>query len=429
MWLEKKLNAEGFDPSRWGDFGCDGMGASHGPARLQPGTLMRMNGLPKSADGNRKPDDIKSDDLIRRSKYRFPVYACGYNWLASNTFAATALQERIFEIIEENNKGYFRCKQVILVTHSMGGLVARACVQLPGMEARIAGVVHGVMPSIGAAVAYRRCKIGMRDEDFKASLVIGSTGQEVTAVFAQAPGALQLLPSCEYGSFWLQFKDEKGDVVGRLPAKDPYNEIYLRRDRWWGLVREEWLSPKNGKSINWEEFVANVERAREFHAGIAGKFHPRTFVFYGAGEGEQASFEKICWKMIRGQSSAKGRDTSAIENLDLSHEQVRTNGSNPLHVGGETNLSGSAGYVGFGAGLVSVTETSFWQIHCEKQDGCGDGTVPASSGMSPRGRDGQHVREQFRLAGFSHEPAFQNATAQVVTHYAITKIAAATVAP
>jgi hypothetical protein len=78
---------------------------------------------------------------------------------------------------------------------------------------------------------------------------------------------------------------------------------------------------------------------------------------------------------------------------------------------------------------VSATETSFWVIQCEKQDGCGDGTVPASSGMHPRGSGGSNIMEQFRLTGFSHEPAFRDATAQTVTHYAITKIAASAVVP
>jgi pimeloyl-ACP methyl ester carboxylesterase len=386
---------------------------------------MKMNGLPTVSENYRIPEPIKSDDLISRSKCRFPVYAAGYNWLASNKDAASALQTRILKIIDENNRGGFKCKQVILVTHSMGGLVARACSQLPAMEKKIAGIVHGVMPSVGAAVAYRRCKIGMRDEDFKAGLVIGSTGQEVTAVFAQAPGALQLLPSIEYGPFWLQFKNESGNTIERMPAKDPYAEIYLRKDRWWGLVREEWLKPDSGSPIDWNRFVYNVTLARDFHNQLAGKFHPRTYVFYGAGDGKQASFQTVRWTMNRGSDARKPVRTSEAENMNLSHAQIREDGTNNIHVGGEKIFSVSSGVIGFGVGFVASAETGSWAIQCESQDACGDGTVPASSGMSPRESGGKNIREQFRLTGFSHEPAYKDAVAQRVTHYAITKIAAA----
>eukprot|EP01032_Pedospumella_encystans_P026865 gene26865-30371_t len=160
--------------------------------KLPPGITMDMSGLPRVAEDDHFTTPILSDDLLKRAKCRFPVYACGYNWLASNTEAADALKDRIAEVIAENNKGAYKCEQVILVTHSMGGLVARCCAQLDGMAGKIAGIVHGVMPAVGAAVAYRRCKVGMREESFTAGLVIGSNGREVTAVFAQAPGALQL---------------------------------------------------------------------------------------------------------------------------------------------------------------------------------------------------------------------------------------------
>jgi hypothetical protein len=161
---------------------------------------MSMQGLP--TQGEKGPMHLLSDDLIARARFRMPVYACGYNWLDSNIEAAKRLRQRIVDVIKENSHEHSRCSQVILVTHSMGGLVARACQQLDGMQEAIAGIVHGVMPSVGAAVAYRRCKIGMADEDPAAAMVIGRTGQEVTAVFAQAPGALQLLPARQYRSGW-----------------------------------------------------------------------------------------------------------------------------------------------------------------------------------------------------------------------------------
>jgi hypothetical protein len=62
-------------------------------------------------------------------------------------------------------------------------------------------------------------------------------------------------------------------------------------------------------------------------------------------------------------------------------------------------------------------------LQCAKQDGGGDGTVPISSGSAPRHLGGNAVKQQFGLKGFEHEGAYRNATAQIVTLYALQKIA------
>lgn len=427
LWLEDKMNGQGCNPAKWEDFFYQAFSAipepgTHAPEpKLDPGTRMEMRGLPTLAEEGHSTEPVLSDDLLKRAKCRFPVYACGYNWLASNMVAGKRLKGRIDQIISENNGGAFKCHQVILVTHSMGGLVARYCAQLPGMEEKIAGIVHGVMPSVGAAVAYRRCKVGMKDEDFGAALVIGSTGQEVTAVFAQAPGALQLLPSQGYQARWLHVKDEHGKSIVNLPVSDPYAEIYLVKDRWWGLIREEWLSPDEGTRIEWDEFSKNINFAKDFHGKIAGKYHPHTFVYYGAGDGKQASFETIKWSMRKGLQPVSGKRPTEQDTAAYTHQMVREEGENQIFVGGKTEIQ----TVSLPQGeFTSTYDTSFWEIRCNMQDGRGDGTVPASSGMAPRRDGGAHIRQQFRLEGFSHEPSYKNPTAQRVTHYAITKICA-----
>jgi len=424
IWLEKKLNAVGWNPAEWTDFSYTAISATPkaGVKRIIPkltrGIVMNMDGLPMKPEEGYFTESILSDDLLTRAKCRFPVYACGYNWLESNIKAADRLRKRIDKIISDNNRGSQNCRQVILVTHSMGGLVARACINLDGMSAKVAGVVHGVMPSTGAPVAYRRCKVGMADEDFAAGLVIGSNGREVTAVFAQAPGALQLLPSESYKKGWLKIKDERGKVVQTLPNADPYSEIYLKKNEWWGLVDERWLTAKDGLSIKWDEFVTNIKLAQEFHREIKSTFHKNTFVYYGAGDKKQASFETIEWKVSRGITPSSGNRPTQNELLAYRHDQVRTSGSNLIYIGGETVFMPTTGYMA----TTSSYETSFWKIICEFQDGRGDGTVPASSGSNPRLAGGKNVRQQFRLSGFSHEPSYKDVTAQRVTHYAITKI-------
>ena len=209
-------------------------------------------------------ESIMSDDLLKRANFRMPVDACGYNWLDSNSVAAARLRTRIDHVINANSRNGFKCDQVILITHSMGGLVARRA-SMAGMRDKIAGIVHGVMPATGAAVAYRRCKLGMRDENLVAGLVIGSNGREVTAVFAQAPGALQLLPTAQYQRGWLKIIGPGRENVASVPNADPYAEIYLRRDRWWGLVRPDWLRPSGGRPLSWNEYALNINDAKRFH--------------------------------------------------------------------------------------------------------------------------------------------------------------------
>ena len=90
-----------------------------------------------------------------------------------------------------------------------------------------------------------------------------------------------------------------------------------------------------------------------------------------------------------------------------------------------THIDGKTEYAASMTATASGTfyETAFWEIVCGKQDGKGDGTVPASSGAAPRANAGGNLRQQFRLTGFSHEPACKDPIAQTVTHYAITKLA------
>ena len=426
LWLERKMNEER-NPANWSDFSNPSWpaGTSLGEKlarKLPSGLVMRMDGLPVSAEGGKPVVPIKSDELLARSKSSFPIHAFGYNWLDSNDNAARKLKERVEEIIVEYNNGATKCSQVILVTHSMGGLVARACYQLDDMSKKVVGIVHGVMPATGAAVAYRRCKVGMRDEDFGAGLVIGSTGQEVTAVFAQAPGALQLLPSEMYAKNWLEIYDPTGKLVKSLPDTDPYEEIYLCRENWWGLIREEWLNPDGGSPISWDKFAKNIKLAKDFHRRISKSYHHNTFVFYGGGS-EKTSFSKVRWIMKKGiPPTAKGEapPTGVVPNL--SYREIRTDGSNKIYIGGETLLMSNGKGEG---GSARTMETSYFEIHCASFDDSGDGTVPKCSGSAPYLSGGKNVIQQFELAGIKHEPAYRDSpVAQHVAYYGITKLAA-----
>ena len=422
-WLEDKLNPVEPNPARWRDYfqneaTWDAPPKPGAEPKLFPGIKMGLESEPFGAE--KAFESILTDDLIARSKFRYPIYAFGYNWLASNTKAGDLLSQRISQLVTYYNKGVFRCQQVLLVTHSMGGLVARACAKLPGMADKIAGVVHGVMPSVGAAVAYRRCKVGLSEESLLAGWVIGSTGREVTAVFAQAPGALQLLPSKEYAPNWLKVSAQSATSQLSLPAAggDPYDSIYLERRKWWGLVDESWLSPDGGTPIRWNQYADAIDAAREFHVSISGFYHPVSYVYYGA-DAAQKSFEKVTWRIKPGLHPDNATPPNISSISGLNRDQIRTDGTSPEFVGGRTEITTYYGELGGG---VSVYDTSYWELHCEMQDGMGDGTVPVSSGSAPKKIGGSAIKQQFRMSGFDHEGSYKNPVAQRSSLYALTKI-------
>jgi hypothetical protein len=422
LWLDQKLNGNR-NPAEWDDFFYQsavstGTAGTARSSTLPPGIWTRMRGLPEHAEEGIRTEQVTSDELLKRAKCVYPVYACGYNWLDTNVLAAQRLRSKIESIIAENDGPHIRCRQVILVTHSMGGLVARACTQLPEMRQKILGVVHGVMPATGAPVAYRRCKVGMKDEDFVAGLVIGSNGPEVSAVFAQSPGALQLLPSESYGKGWLSVCSVAGQPVVTLPKTDPYEEIYLERKKWWGLMREEWLAPDEGDAIGWPVYVRNIKAARAFHRQIAGSYHHNTIAFFGATK--KPSFQRIVWNLKKGTVRANnGYGENDVPTL--TYADVTTDGSNHFYVGPDAHLT----TIEVAGASFRLSDSYIWQIDCAKQDSFGDGTVPASSGRAPRADGGKNVIQQFALDDIEHEPAYRDyPVAQQVSYYAITKLSA-----
>lgn len=261
---------------------------------------------------------LTKEEVALSYKYFFPVHAIGYNWLQSNTDSAGLVNVKIKKIINDYQADGRKCEKVILVTHSMGGLVARYYSELlagQNGEKYILGIVHGVMPDLGAPMAYKRMKAG---EAGTTGWVIGSNGAEMTAVLAQSPGPLQLLPGTGYGKGWLHIDG----MAQRLPLKDPYNEIYTKRSVWWALCEERFINPDNklmdkiqldkdwGKYtdvINWE--------VKKFIEKLSSYYHKYTYAFYGNDGNTYPTYASLHWKDIssdkankkyRSQSSGKG---------------------------------------------------------------------------------------------------------------------------
>jgi len=394
VWLEENLN------------GQRGQGIGDSP-HAQLNARLRAISEGRGWNPQKTFEPLTAAECEKAERWSYPVYACGYNWLQSNEQGAQRLADRIEEIVGANNGEHGRCEQVIVVTHSMGGLTARRCAQLPGMGMRIAGIVHGVMPAIGASVAYRRCKVGMWDEELLASLVIGRTGRHVTAVFAQSPGALELLPTGEYPMSWLQLRDETNRSSGETPGTfQPYSNLYKERTRWWAVINEDWLTPKNGTPLTWDKYNEALIAAEDLHDNIKKSYHSNTWAFYGEGI---ASFERITWSY---HASFHGqRFETPAEMLNKSRGEARMDGIAPEFLRGPSVAFKKNGfqeemiYGSYGLAIQSADES-------------GDGTVPVISGKAPL----PYVKQIFALPGLMHQPAYASSLAREITAYAIAKI-------
>lgn len=381
--------------------------------------------------GAQKPFTMLDDDALKRAASVFyPVHAVGYNWLKSNKDSAQRLAEEIQRILDH----YTGCKKVaekvILVTHSMGGLVARACSQLPGMQDKIMGIMHGVMPAIGAPATYKRMRAGWEGVE---QVILGRDAAENTAVMANAPGPLELLPTRQYRSqatdgsnggsrHWLRVSCPVKDhdrhaerVYTELgDAADPYTSIYLNNteQNWWRLVKEELVDPagreerekaqregkkgvgENGGQSDFKRYVKVMERAKELHDFIEDKYHPNTYAHYAA------DAKKLAWNEVHWQGAASvGGDVSKA-------------------LMAEDNLNGTV--------MLRFREAAH-AFEIDRGRGPGDGTVPAESGAAPT----PHVVQIFRHEGaakghtsYDHQGSYKANIVQAATLYSICRMVA-----
>ncbi|MEG6474215.1 hypothetical protein QCN08_18795 [Enterobacter roggenkampii] len=264
--------------------------------------------------------NLTSDEVALSYQYLFPVHAVGYNWLQSNVDSAKMLAKRIEKIIGDYKASGRKCEKVILVTHSMGGLVARYYSELLDGDfgqKNILGIVHGVMPDRGAPMAYKRMKAG---EAGPVGLVIGSSGAEMTPVLSQSPGPLQLLPGYGYGMGWFHVEGLKQS----LPQTNPYTEIYTRRSVWWGLCEERLINPENKDmdkirlEKDWQSYVDNIDnKVRKFIEGLNGRYHEHTYAFYGNDGKNYPSYAELHWKDVSGKHTPEAHRSLVSEQGEI----------------------------------------------------------------------------------------------------------------
>jgi pimeloyl-ACP methyl ester carboxylesterase len=385
-----------------------------------------MNWQEAKKIGAQKPFSALDEDALKlAASVYYPVHAVGYNWLKSNKEAGELLAQHIDRILGSYTSRNRVADKVILVTHSMGGFVARACAQQPGLQDKILGIMHGVMPAIGAPAVYKRMRSGFESWE---QVVLGRTAAETTAVMANSPGGLELLPTRQYKTksadgprHWLRasyaamdHERRATEVSTMLGEADPYAQIYMNNSpqAWWRMVKEELIDPagrekreeaqREGKKAvedsedrsDFMKFVTVMEEAKKFHTLIEDKYHPNTYAHYAADAG-QPSWNEVHWKCRKHIAS----EYTAAELLD-------------------DDLNGEV--------KIRVGEADY-SFEIQGQTGPGDGTVPEESGSAATPHVVQIFRHEGRATGhtsYDHQKSYEADVVQAATLYAIARMVA-----
>ena len=330
----------------------------------------------------------------------FPVHAMGYNWLDGNRKSGVVVAERITALIENYKKQGFQCEKVILVTHSMGGLVARAVIhpKMGKLNDKVLGIIHGVMPAIGAGAAYKRMRCGVEGDDI-AARIIGNTGTLMTVVLGNAQGGLELLPSQAYGNNWLQVR-HKGVILKSLPTMgDPYEEIYKLHDKWYGLLNGRSLNPAgivNGPTF--KNTCMLLDSAKKFHNDINSTYHNQSYAHFGADPGRPA-WHHVVWAIEERANVASVDRLAVVADSDQ--------GALSLVNSGE-KLRGGEAAVRFACTMTPAADP-------------GDQTVPVFS-ADHQLRSGK-FKGIFRQKGYEHQNSYKDRAALESTLYSLIRIA------
>lgn len=359
------------------------------------------------------------DELKKAAKAAYPVHAVGYNWLQSNLDSGKHLSDEVDKIIDYySNTMKRKCDRVIVVTHSMGGLVTRAYSQLHGGSGKILGILHGVQPAIGAPASYKRFRTGFENVE---QVILGRNAAECTAVLGNSPAGLQLLPTKEYvtelddGStrHWLCAANHidvngnkiKDPTITTLGEGNPYKTIYADNSHWWRLIREELLDPagltqsadiENPDSSGtpaWNGFLSRLADAEKFHNRLQGQYHSITYAYYAA-DPKQRSWRQASW-------TYKSDTVTDPTNGTLGEDA----GNGTLHADvGQTEI------------VCSIDD----------KEGVGDGTVPAFSAASQAPYCVQIFKHEGAVKGhfsYDHQHSYSNDMVQSMTLHTIIKIA------
>lgn len=214
--------------------------------------------------------------------FLYPTFAFGYNWRDNLHNSADPLIERINKILAqteypewgEKDKDYLvdPNQKVILVTHSMGSILARYASEVAGANNKIHSIIHINQPTTGAPVLYRRFLTGTSAEKgfpFPGIIskakenafleVLGNNPYHFTRIAGQMAGAIQLLPTndhiCEEteDKHWLQINHPF--IRNKITPKEKQDIYELYKSEAVGLIScKRYDNNGNLKPYTKEEF-------------------------------------------------------------------------------------------------------------------------------------------------------------------------------
>ncbi len=382
---------------------------------------------------------LKISQEIKKNNPQFnllemPVWALGYNWSASNydsgRYAAEKIKDWVGQAKQRAAELGIQCPGAIVLTHSMGGLVTRSAAMIHGAASDIFAVIHTVMPTDGAAAAYKRFHFGFENpdaslfspikgvKDHGGYVVLGRQGALVTAILGHMPGGQELLPNKRYkdnngNSKWLTIHNPERNLIGHLrdwvsdvqplelPDSNPYTEIYRREDRMYRAANPEWLFPEGMENLSpnkpaFDYFTESNEDAEMFHECVisAGDFHEVTYLCY-SDDTAFRTYDRIDWKTDKPLGSWGRRITEENVAADRTDDYRREH----LVWGDEEDKEISGGLFGV-------------DFRIDSPGGAGDKTVPASAGRYVDPNKVPPSRRKGHTSGYEHEPALSDSNVQ-----------------
>ena len=380
--------------------------------------MQAMQSEPLRRWGVRSVAPLTESELEKYAGYQYPIYACGYNWLQSCGESAKRLERRIDEIITWWRTRKHACDKVILVTHSMGGLVGRACAKR--IPDKILGVIHGVMPALGAPLAYRRLACGTECDspanealdNYKAGKfadIAGRRPEDTTPVLSVAPGALELLPNKRYPRPWLHARVARDPAPGARPQMpndclslpnesqpNPY-DLYRDMDSWYRLINPRLADPadlyKKDSAVS-KKINDAISTAEKFHEWLSDYYHPSTYAYYSADK-EHPAYGQIRW----------------VAHVPLSSARTPVTGAN-------IRVAKFLNHASDGARRVEIEGKTVLLFSVEQQDSAGDDTVSQQSAAAP----GSKVKQLFATRGYRHQESYKHHDTILLTCYCIVKV-------
>jgi pimeloyl-ACP methyl ester carboxylesterase len=347
------------------------------------------------------------------------VYGFGYDWRQSNMKSGKSLAEFIKKVRRENKN-----KKILLVTHSMGGLVARAACKVHGAEGDVMGVVHTMQPAYGTPAAYGNFKMGAASgvrwvkgaaafiKDEVLATIEGRSVAHFAIIAHGMPGLFELLPNqwmhdCmgnelqrppgeheTVANSWLKVESDSGQLNSILASAKNIYGYYAEASGQTGLIDfEYWDSPENRYIADGATVIGHTAEGIIIGSRVPG------MMGVGAIGGLAAGVVDLVHR-ISGPEVAEGVRAGIRAAVDFHVNQVKDyHHPNTCVIAG----SGLEGDTGFHIRIKS--EETFYE-RCTSPHS--DGTVSLASATALRVGDSRTTCEkrQYGIEGVEHGGAF-----------------------